>query len=199
MYYFNSRAIIKLTMGCILVQSQNLSNSTTEYSYMKCLNYLFAGLFAILLSAGPLFAQQVPQQQPTQQPAQPQAPAPEEISDDELLTFLEASDAIRPIQEEAHAEIQQTIEDEGITLERFQQLMMAMQNPQMADQVDISADEEQAIREVQPKLMEIEVAASEEIQSEIANKGIEVERYQAIFMSLQQHPELMERLEEMME
>lgn len=181
----------------------------TNYSYMKSIKIFTVGIIALLLSASSIVAQQQqppqqqpPQQQPPQQPQQPQqpqAPSPDEISDDELSTFLEASDAIRPIQEEAQAEIQEAIEDEGIEVERFQQLMMAMQNPQMADQVDISSDEEASIRELQPKLMDIEVSASEEIQGEIANQGLEVERYQAIFMSLQQHPELMERLEEMME
>lgn len=163
---------------------------------MNSIKIFTVGIIALLLSASSIIAQQ---QQPSQQPQQPQAPSPDEISDEELSTFLEASDAIRPIQEEAQAEIQQAIEDEGIEIQRFQQLMMAMQNPQMADQVDISSDEEASIRELQPKLMDIEVSASEEIQGEIANQGLEVERYQAIFMSLQQHPELMERLEAMME
>lgn len=171
---------------------------------MKTYSTIATAILAIFfaVTATSVTAQQMqPQQQPQQQmqPQQPAAPAPEDISDDELLTFVQTSDAIRPIQEEAQMEMRSVIEEEGITIQRFQQLMMAMQNPQLADQVEMSADEEQSIQEMEPKLVEIETAASENITSEIENQGLDVNRYQAIYMSLQQHPELMERLQAMME
>jgi len=166
---------------------------------MKLLKSIVAGTMLVLVSTGLTFAQIQDQPQQPQQPQQPEVPAPDEISDDELVTFLEASDAIQPIQEKAQEDMQKVIEDEGMDFQRFQQIMMAMQNPQMADQMDVSADEEESIQAMQPKLMEIEVEATEEISTEIADKGLQVERYQAIFMSLQQHPELMERLEGLMD
>lgn len=159
---------------------------------MKFLKSISACTFMMMVSAGLLFAQ-------VQQPQMPDVPSPDEISDDELLTFVNASDAIQPIQQSAQQDMQEVIEDEGMQWERFQQIMMSMQNPQMAGQMDISEEEEQTIQEVQPKLQEIEVEATDEIRDEIANQGIEVERYQAIFMSLQQNPDLMERLEELMD
>ncbi len=150
------------------------------------------GLTIVLVCSG-LAVAQGQQQQP--QPQMPEVPAPEEISDNELIAFVDASDAIQPIQQNAQAEMQEAVEGEGIAWERFQQIMMSMQNPQMAGQLDVSEEEQVAIQAVQPKLEEIEIEAYDEITSEIANQGIDVERYQAIFMSLQQHPELMERLE----
>ncbi|MEX1063668.1 MAG: DUF4168 domain-containing protein [Balneolaceae bacterium] len=164
---------------------------------MHFLKSIVAGITVMLVCTGMVLAQQQQPQQPQQQ--MPDVPAPEDIDDDELETFVEASDAIQPIQEKAQGDMQTVIEDEGMDIERFQQIMMAMQNPQMSDQVDISSEEEQAIELMQPKLRDIEVGASDEIRNEIADKGLEVERYQAIFMSLQQHPELMERLEELMD
>ncbi len=150
------------------------------------------GLTIVLVCSG-LAVAQGQQQQP--QPQMPEVPTPEEISDNELIAFVDASDAIQPIQQNAQAEMQEAVEGEGIAWERFQQIMMSMQNPQMAGQLDVSEEEQVAIQAVQPKLEEIEIEAYDEITSEIANQGIDVERYQAIFMSLQQHPELMERLE----
>lgn len=166
---------------------------------MKFLNSIVAGIVLVLVGAGLVFAQVEQQPQQPQQPQMPEVPAPDEISDEELVTFLEASDAIQPIQEKAQEDMQKIIEDEGMEFQRFQQIMMAMQNPQMADQMDVSADEEESIQAMQPKLMEIETEATDEITTEIADKGLQVERYQAIFMSLQQHPELMERLEGLMD
>lgn len=157
---------------------------------MKFLKLIFAGIFMVMLSAGLLFAQ-------VQQPQAPDVPSPDEISDDELLTFVDASDAIQPIQQSAQQDMQEVVEDEGMEWQRFQQIMMSMQNPQAAGQMDLSEEEEESIQNVQPKLQEIQIEATDEIRSEISNQGIEVERYQAIFMSLQQNPELMERLEEL--
>lgn len=154
---------------------------------MYFLKSIFTGMIFVLVSAGLLAAQQ--------QPQMPDVPSPNDISDEELVMFVDASDAIQPIQENAQNEMQEVIEDEGMQWERFQQIMMSMQNPQMSGQMDISDEEEQTIQNVQPKLQEIQMEATNEISSEIANQGIEVERYRAIFMSLQQHPELMERLE----
>lgn len=136
-------------------------------------------------------------QQPQQQ--QPDVPSPDEISDEELVRFAETSDNIQPIQQKAQGEIEQAVEEEGMSFDRFRQVMMAMQNPQMQDQMDISSEEEETIQAIQPKLMEIQMSAEKEIVSEIENSGLNVERYQAIFYSLQQHPELMKRLEGLMD
>ncbi len=159
---------------------------------MHFLKTIAASLIMVMVCTGMVVAQQ-------QQPQPPQVLSPEDISDEELLTFVQASDAIQPIQQEAQSDMQEVVEEEGIEWQRFQQIMMAMQNPQMADQMDLSQEEEQSIQAVQPKLEEIEIEAYDEIRSEIAEQGIDVERYQAIFMSLQQHPELMERLEALLE
>jgi len=161
---------------------------------MQFIKTFITSAFLVLVTAGMVFAQG--QQQA---PQMPEIPAPDEISDDELLTFVDASDAIQPIQQKAQDDMRDVVEEEGIEFERFQQIMMAMQNPQMADQLEISAEEEQAIQEVEPQLRNIEEEAGQEIRAEITDQGIDVERYQAIFMSLQQHPELMERLEELLD
>jgi hypothetical protein len=162
---------------------------------MSFLKSIATGLMLVFICTGLAVAQG--QQQP--QPQMPEVPSPDQISDDELIAFVDASDAIQPIQQNAQAEMQEAVEEEGIEWERFQQIMMTMQNPQMAGQADVSNEEQMAIQAVQPRLEEIEMEAYDDITSEIANQGIDVERYQAIFMSLQQHPELMERLEALMD
>ena len=169
---------------------------------MHAMKTLLTGLAVTLLSVGVTFAQSENQEEVYEQPQQhermPQVPTPDEISDDELTTFVEASDAIQPIQQKAQEDVQQVILDEGMELERFQEIMIAMQNPQVADQMDITSEEEQTLQNIQPQLMDIEMEATEDIRSAIADRGLNIERYQAIFMSLQQHPELMQRLESLM-
>lgn len=169
---------------------------------MHVLKPVAAVLAVALLSVGITFAQSENQEevyeQPQQQERMPQVPTPDEITDDELTTFVEASDAIQPIQQKAQSDVQQVIVEEGMELERFQEIMIAMQNPQAADEVELTSEEEQTLMNIQPQLRDIEMEATEDIRTAIADRGLNIERYQLIFMSLQQHPELMQRLESLM-
>lgn len=121
--------------------------------------------------------------------------APDEITDEELTAFMEASDALRPIQSRAREDLREAIESEGISMDRFQQIAMAMQNPQGAEELDLTPEEEEALENLQSKLMEIEMEARDNMIDEIATRGLNVARYQQIYLSLREHSELMERLE----
>lgn len=132
----------------------------------------------------------------------PPEPAPSQsvvsssdISDEELLSFVEASDAIRPIQLQVQEDIQGAIEDHGFTMERFQEVIMVFQNPEMDVEEFLTGDEEEALDKMEPVLMELEMNARDSMIDEISSNGLEVERYQQIFMALQQDPDLMERIQ----
>ena len=140
-----------------------------------------------------MFAQ-VQQQQPPQQ--QPDLPTSADVSDDEIQQIVQAIELMDPIQMEAQEKIEEAVQAENITAERFQQLMMAMQNPQMADEVDMTDEEMEKIQTLQPKLMEIQGEAQQEMMEKIEESGLTVERFQQINMGAQQDPELMQRLEE---
>jgi len=158
---------------------------------MKVLKSLSVLLIGILFGASVAFAQGMDQQQQQQ----PDLPTSADVSDEELTQFVQTIADIEPIQMEAQAEIEKAVEEEELDFERFQQLMMAMQNPQMADQVEMSEEEEQKIQNIQPKLQEIQMGAEEEIIAKIEDNGLNVDRYQAIMMGAQQDQELMTRLQ----
>ncbi len=156
---------------------------------MKVLKSLSVILIGILFGASVAFGQGMGQQQ------MPDLPTSADVSDEELTQFVKTIADIEPIQMEAQAEIEEAVEEEELDFERFQQLMMAMQNPQMADQVEMSDEEQQKIQSIQPKLQEIQMSAEEEIIAMIEDNGLNVERYQAIMMGAQQDQELMTRLQ----
>lgn len=118
-----------------------------------------------------------------------------DISDEELLTFVEASEAIRPIQLQVQEDIQGAIEDHGFTMERFQEIILVFQNPEMDVEEVLTGEEEEALDRMEPVLMELEMNARDDMIDEISSRGLEVERYQQIFMTLQQDPDLMERVQ----
>lgn len=157
---------------------------------MKIIKTLSITAIAIFLSAGVLFAQGQPQ------PQTPQLPTSDDVSDEEIEQVVSALNELGPIQEETQEKIEEVVVAEDITFERFQEMMMAMQNPQMADQADVTEEEEEKLQNMQPKLMEIQGEAQEKMIAKIEENGLTAQRYQTIMMAAQQDPELRTRVED---
>ena len=162
---------------------------------MKFFKSISIALLAILFGAGTMFAQ-VQQQQQQQMP---DLPASSDVSDEEIEMVASAINELGPIQVEAQEKMQEAVEGEDITFERFQQMMMAMQNPQMADQVNITDEEMATLQTLQPTLMEIQSEADKKMVEKIESSGLTVERYQNIVMAAQQDEELRARVEALLE
>src|SRR5690625_347821 len=95
-----------------------------------------------------LFMTLLTAQVPTIKQQMPDLPTSADVSDEELSQLASTIEQLEHIQLEAESKIAETLESEGITIERFQQMMMAMQNPQMADQVNITEDGMQKVQQI---------------------------------------------------
>ena len=157
---------------------------------MKLFKTVALTVATLILGTGMMFAQ-VQQQQPQM----PDLPTSSDVSDDEITQLVTTINELEPIQVETEEKISEILEEEGLSMERFQQMMMAMQNPQMADQLDISDEEMGIVQKIQPDLMEIQGEAEQQMNAKIEENGLTMERYRMIVMGAQQDPELMERLQ----
>lgn len=161
---------------------------------MRILKSLVNATVAILISTTGLFAQM--QQQA---PQMPDLPTSSEVSDSELTKLVSTIFDLEPIQILAQEQIQGALESENITVERFQQMMMAMQNPQLADEINITEEEMGKLQAIQPALIEIQGDADRDMVEKIEENGFTMERYRSIVMGAQQDPELMARIEALLE
>lgn len=184
-----------ITLFDRLTIRKNYNKHLYNYS-MKISKILFFTLLIAVFFTGSLAAQG--QMAPGQQ-QMPDVPTSDEVSDEELDRFVSAILAVEPIQIELQGEMEKVIVDEDLELERFQELMMAMQNPQMAEQVGMTEEEQQKIQNLQPKLVELQMEAETEIIAKIEEQGFDVERYNILSMGAQQDQELMARLQEKLE
>ncbi|MFO7845755.1 MAG: DUF4168 domain-containing protein [Balneolaceae bacterium] len=164
---------------------------------MKILKIASLILVAATFAISSAFAQGMGQGQGQQQ--MPDVPTSDDVSEEELEQFVTTISEIEPIQVELQSDVEELVEEHDISMERFQQLMMAMQNPQMADQVEISDEEREQIENIQPDLNDLQMKAEESMVEKIEDNGLNVERYQAIMMGAQQDQELMTRLQEALE
>jgi hypothetical protein len=161
---------------------------------MRIFKSLVIASMAILMSTTSLFAQ-VQQQAPQM----PDLPTSSEVSDDEITKLVSTIFDLEPIQIHAQEQIQEALESENISVERFQQMMMAMQNPQLADEINITEEEMAKLETIQPALIEIQGEADREMVEKIEENGFTMERYRSIVMAAQQDPELMARIEVLLE
>lgn len=157
------------------------------------MRYTFIVFLGAIFSTATVFAQQ---QQQQQMPPQPEPLSPEEVTDEHLEKVSNVTQAGQGIQEEADEKMKGVVEEVGMEYERFQQIMMAQQNPQLADQIDVSGEEEEALQQIQPELMQINQEAQEKYVTKIEDEGLSVQEFQQIAQAIQTHPEVAERFEE---
>jgi len=147
-------------------------------------------VLGILLMAGSAFAQ-------GQQMQQMQNAQADSVSDKELEKFVETAQDLRSIQENIQSEVQGMVQEEDMTFQRFQQIMMSKQNPQMAKKVEVTDDEEAVIKELQPKLQKIQQEANQKQMSAIQDNGLTPQRFQQIAQAVQSDPAMMKRFQQM--
>lgn len=162
---------------------------------MKVLKSISVLTMVLLLTAGTVYAQG---QMGQGQPQMPEIPTSDEVSDEELDRLVDTRIAMEPIEMEMQAEMQEAIEEE-MDYERFRVIMMAMQNPQAAQEVEMTEEEQASIQALQPGLIQIQQEAQPKLIEVIESNGFEVERYQVLITAIQQDQELFERFEDKIE
>ncbi|WP_020402686.1 DUF4168 domain-containing protein [Gracilimonas tropica] len=147
-------------------------------------------ILGLLFISGSALAQQ------QQMPPQPKPLSPEEVSDQDLQMVANVSKAAEGIQQEANSRMKKVLEDEGMQFSRFQQIMMAMQNPQMSQQVDVTEEEQKTIQTVQPNLQKINNEARSKYVKAIQDEGLTPQKFQQLALTIQTHQEVADRFEE---
>ncbi len=152
-------------------------------SFFKKMMPMALGLFLI---AGGVFAQVQQQGQTT------------EVTDEELEAVVGIAVKGQEIQQEMQANLQEMVKEEGLSFQRFQMIMMSQQNPQMADSIEVSAEEEKAVQAIQPKMQEMSKKMQSRIDTAIQNSNVTQQRLQEIQKALQANQQLQKRFQKMM-
>lgn len=154
---------------------------------MKFLQHSAAFVLGFLLIAGSAFAQGQQMQQQAQ---------PDSITDEELEKFASVTNELQQIQQESQKEVEKMLSEKEMDMQRFQQIMMSRQNPQMSDSVEITDKEEKTMQEIQPKLQKMQQQSRKEMMSAMQENGLQPQRFRAISQALQSDPDVMSRFKE---
>ncbi|WP_186708888.1 DUF4168 domain-containing protein [Euhalothece natronophila] len=154
------------------------------------------GTLASLFLVGSYTSAEAQQQQEAPQQQMPQQQAPEiSVDSDEIERFANAFENVQGVQDEARDNMMQAIEEEGLDIETYNQAFRMQQ--QGADpSEELSQEEQQQFEQADSRIDEIEQEAQSDIEQAITDADLEVERFEEIFMGIQQDPELQQQVQE---
>jgi hypothetical protein len=122
-----------------------------------------------------------------------QAPLKEDFKKEELQSFIKANQKVVALQKASEEKMVKVIQEEGLTVERFNQLAASQQNPDK--KVKVEAKEMETFNTAAQKISGIGKEADTQMQQSIKQEGIDVETYQQIILAYQKSPKVKQELE----
>lgn len=143
------------------------------------------------LGIATIFAQQ-PQQMPQQQQQQQI-----DVDDSEMKQFALAFAEIQSVDQEIQEEMVGAVEEEGLDVQRFNEILNAQQDPNQ--EVDANEDELKQFASANQEIEKIQSKAQEKMQKVIEDSDLTIQRYQEIMGAVRSNPELQQKLQEHIE
>ena len=148
----------------------------------------FALLMIVSLPATLKAQDTVPQQQPSTEMRA-------DFSDDELKSFVKANEKVMAIQMEGEQKMIKAIEDEGLSLDRFNQILEQQRDPQRG--TETSQEELKSFNNAAQVILEENARIEKQMSSSIEEEGIDIETYKQIMVAYQQNRAIQSRVNKM--
>jgi hypothetical protein len=147
---------------------------------------LYSLILVFTMAASVAFAQ-VPQQMPQQQQEI-------DVSDGEINQFASVFVELQSMNQGVQQEMMSAVEEEGIEVQRFNQIMQAQQDPNQ--EVDANEEELQNFAKASQAVEQIQAKVQKEMEKVITENDLTVQRYQQIMMAVRTDTELQQRLQQ---
>jgi len=131
-----------------------------------------------------------------QAPIQPQQEVRQDFEKKELDNFLNANLKINEIQMAAQSEMMKVIDKEGISVEKFNEIADAQQNPD-STAAKLDPKEVESFQKAAEKITGMQPAIEERMVKAVEGEGLDVETYQQIAQAYQQSPKVKGELDEL--
>jgi len=120
-----------------------------------------------------------------------------EINAKELEKFAAAVADMREIQLESRDEVSAAIKKEGLSQQRFREILQAQRNPEV--ETDASEEELQKFDTATQQLAQIQRDTQSQMKEAVVSQGLEVARFQEILQSVRQDPQLKKQVQQIMQ
>lgn len=127
--------------------------------------------------------------------AQPSTEMRENFSDNELQSFIKANEKVMTIQLEAEEKMINAIEDVGLTLDQFNQILEQQRDPQRG--IETSPEELKSFNNAAEAILQENARVEKQMTTSIEAEGIDIETYKQIMLAYQQNPAVQGRVNKM--
>lgn len=139
--------------------------------------------------------------------AQAQAPAPDsapaapagqstDVSNQEVQQFANALKQMRSIHESAQTQAGQVLQVEGMTPQRFNEILQSRSPQGTQPSSEVSEQEKAQFDQALAQITQIQQATEQQMQQAIASSGLELQRFNQIFAIARQDQALKQRIEQ---
>jgi len=147
----------------------------------------FTSLFLFFFAGIAMAFAQMPQQ--TIEPADPAS-----VTDTEMEQFAGIFAELQVMNQQIQQEMVTAVQDEGIEVQRFNEIMNAQQDPNQ--EVDATQEELETFAAAGQAIQQIQQGAQQDMQKVITDSELSLPRYQSIMAALQNDAGLQQRLQE---
>ncbi len=141
------------------------------------------------------FAQEAPAQGNTSTQSQLKT---EDISDDDLKQFVQASAKAAAVQEESQKAMIAVVEEEKLTVEKFTEMAKAHQQ-QKLDAVQATPEEKAAFSKAAQRIMEMQPQVEQSMTQAIEKEGMSLEKFEQIMLAYQQNAAVQARVQKLLD
>ena len=120
-----------------------------------------------------------------------------EVNQQELEKFAAAMREMRQIQLESRDEISAAIDEEGLSKNRFREILQAQRNPEV--EPDASQEELQKFESATEQLAQIQQDTQSQMREAVTNQGLEVDRFQQILSIVREDRQLQKQVQQMIQ
>lgn len=126
----------------------------------------------------------------------PQIAPADSVSDAELEQFVLIAQELQGIRMELDSVVIAKLDEEGMSTERFQEIMQNQQNPQ-AEELALTSKEEETVANMQTFLQQVSMKAQQKQMESIQNSELTAQRFQSIAQAMQSDKDLAMRMQSM--
>lgn len=168
------------------------------------MKHILAGCsLTVLLVAGSLPAQaQTPAPAPSPAPSSaPAAPSGSQgnVSPEELKKFASAVKQMLVIARDAENQMSQAVQQTGLSEARFNEIYLAKKDPASKPAKPITSKEQQSYDQAFAKIGQIEKDAKAKMDNTIVAQGLEKQRFDQIFATVQGNQQLRQEVQKMIQ
>jgi hypothetical protein len=160
---------------------------------MDAIKNMFERLPALLLAF--IFLAPLVQLRAQETSSEPSVTFREDFSDKELKSFVKANEAVMAIQQESEQKMVDAIEGEGLTVERFHEILQSQRDPGSA--TEASAEELGSFNKAAQVIIEESRKAEEKMETSIKHEGIDIDTYKEIMLAYKQSPDVQSKINKM--